>query len=231
MRPPSGALAPRAPGRRRDRALRREAAARRPRRRQRRRPAGQAPGRRASGVGGRRGRLRRGGPRARRAGGREGRCLEPRPAPRRPLPAVRRQPLRRRGVARGAHGDRGRRRCAASHGAGAPARRPPGHDVPGQGLDAGPAGQLADVGVAGPPGLRAARARREARAGRAVRAADAADLRTVVRLAEETSDRIQGSRLRVRAPLYPILLSAAMLERHGLAAGEPRGWLVEARRP
>ena len=55
--------------------------------------------------------------------------------------------------------------------------------------------------------------------------------RTVVRLAEETSDRIQGSRLRVRAPLYPILLSAAMLERHGLAAGEPRGWLVEARRP
>jgi ubiquinone/menaquinone biosynthesis C-methylase UbiE len=55
--------------------------------------------------------------------------------------------------------------------------------------------------------------------------------RTAVRLAEETSDQIKGSRLRVRAPLYPILRAAAMLERHGVAAGDPRGWLAEARRP
>jgi ubiquinone/menaquinone biosynthesis C-methylase UbiE len=55
--------------------------------------------------------------------------------------------------------------------------------------------------------------------------------RTTVRLAEEISDRVKRSRLRVRAPLYPLLRGAAMLERHGLAVGEPHGWLVEARRP
>jgi ubiquinone/menaquinone biosynthesis C-methylase UbiE len=55
--------------------------------------------------------------------------------------------------------------------------------------------------------------------------------RTAVRLAEEISDRIAGSRLRVRAPLCAILRVAAMLERRGLAFGTARGWLVEARRP
>jgi ubiquinone/menaquinone biosynthesis C-methylase UbiE len=55
--------------------------------------------------------------------------------------------------------------------------------------------------------------------------------RTAVRLAEEISDRVRGSRLRVRAPLYPILRACAALERRGLAAGAARGWLVEARRP
>jgi 2-polyprenyl-3-methyl-5-hydroxy-6-metoxy-1,4-benzoquinol methylase len=54
--------------------------------------------------------------------------------------------------------------------------------------------------------------------------------RTAVRLAEEISDRVESSRLRVRAPLYPFLRAAAALERHGLALGQPHGWLVEARR-
>ena len=44
--------------------------------------------------------------------------------------------------------------------------------------------------------------------------------RSAVRLAEEISDRVKGYRLRVRAPLYPILRAAALFERQGLAAGE-----------
>jgi ubiquinone/menaquinone biosynthesis C-methylase UbiE len=55
--------------------------------------------------------------------------------------------------------------------------------------------------------------------------------RTAVRFAEEISDRIAGSRLRVRAPICALLRIAAMLERRGLGFGTARGWLVEARRP
>jgi 2-polyprenyl-3-methyl-5-hydroxy-6-metoxy-1,4-benzoquinol methylase len=53
--------------------------------------------------------------------------------------------------------------------------------------------------------------------------------RIAVRIAEEINDRMHETRLRYRAPLYPLLVAAAGLERRGLAFGRSHGWLLEAR--
>jgi SAM-dependent methyltransferase len=53
--------------------------------------------------------------------------------------------------------------------------------------------------------------------------------RIAVRLAEEINDRLRSRRLRYRAPVYPLLVAAAGLERRGLAFGRSHGWLLEAR--
>ncbi|MFL5825010.1 MAG: glycosyltransferase [Thermoleophilaceae bacterium] len=56
-------------------------------------------------------------------------------------------------------------------------------------------------------------------------------LRGTAHLAQEMRERVKATPMRVRALLSPLMGLAVRLERAGLTWGEPRGMLIEARRP